>query len=186
MRRQLLGSTYDCVARWGLAQTTVVGVAREAGVSRATVYRYFPGGRDELLAAVVAFEYERFFLRLHEEVHQATSIEAVLERGLVFARRAVLDHQVLQRLLQSEAEVLLPRLTVESQHTLGLIARFLQPFLARHPLRPGVDPALAAGFLARMVLSYIGSPGRSDLEDPDQLSRVVRDHLLAGIVPARG
>ena len=185
VRQQLLDATYECVARWGLAKTTVGDAAREAGVSRATVYRYFPGGRDELMAAVVAVEYERFFRRLYEEVHQAASIEEVLERGLPLARQAVDDHLVLQRMLRTEPDVLLPRLTVESQHTRGLIAQFLQPFLERHELRPGVDPAEAARFLARMVLSYIGSPGRADLTDPAQLSRVVRHQLLAGIVPDR-
>jgi AcrR family transcriptional regulator len=186
VRPRLLEATYACVARWGLSKTTVEDVAREAGVSRATVYRYFPGGRDELMAAVVAFEYERFFFRLYDEVHQAGTIEEVLERGLPFARRAVDDHQVLQRMLETEPDVLLPRLTVENQHTLGLIAGFLQPYLEHQALLPGVDPAEAARFLARMVLSYIGSPGRSDLEDPEQVARVVRHQLLAGIVPADG
>jgi len=52
VRERLLQATYSCVARWGLAKTTVEDAAREAGVSRATVYRYFPGGRDELISAV--------------------------------------------------------------------------------------------------------------------------------------
>ena len=64
VRERLLQATYDCVARWGLAKTTIEDAAREAGVSRATVYRYFPGGRDELLSAVVGWEFSRFFLRL--------------------------------------------------------------------------------------------------------------------------
>ena len=71
VRERLLQATYDCVARWGLAKTTVEDAAREAGVSRATVYRYFPGGRDELISAVVGWEFARFFLRLYEEVSDA-------------------------------------------------------------------------------------------------------------------
>ena len=53
VRERILQATYDCVGRWGLAKTTIEDAAREAGVSRATVYRYFPGGRDELIGAVV-------------------------------------------------------------------------------------------------------------------------------------
>ncbi|HUA95396.1 MAG TPA: hypothetical protein VMB82_07685, partial [Acidimicrobiales bacterium] len=60
---------------------------------------------------------------------------------------------------------------------------FLLPYLDRHELAPGVDPAEAADFLARMTLSYIASPGRWDLDDPAQVSRLVRAELLAGIVP---
>src|SRR6185312_10727510 len=92
VRERLLQATYDCVARWGLAKTTVEDAAREAGVSRATVYRYFPGGRDELIGAVVGWEFARFFLRLYDEVHDADTLEEVMERGLVFAHNAILGH----------------------------------------------------------------------------------------------
>jgi len=54
VRTRILEGAYACVARSGLAKTTVEGAAREAGLSRATVYRHFPGGKDELLAGVVA------------------------------------------------------------------------------------------------------------------------------------
>ncbi len=89
VRERLLQATYDCVARWGINKTTVEDAASEAGVSRATVYRYFPGGRDELMSAVVGWEFARFFRRLYEEVHDAETLEEVMERGLLFARRAV-------------------------------------------------------------------------------------------------
>ena len=181
MRERLLQATYDCVARWGLAKTTVEDAAREAGVSRATVYRYFPRGRDELISAVVGWEFARFFLRLYEEVHDAESLEEVMERGLVFAHKAVLGHEVLQRILQTEPEILLPRLTVEANETHKLVAAFLVPYLVRHGMSEGSDLERAADFLARMILSYIGSPGRWDLDDPEQVARLVRAELLAGI-----
>jgi AcrR family transcriptional regulator len=183
VRERILQATYDCVARWGLAKTTVADAAREAGLSRATVYRYFPGGRDELIGAVVAWEYARFFTRLYDEVHSAESLEEVMERGLLFARRAITEHEVLQRMLQTEPEALLPTLTVESEGTQELIAAFLAPYVARHRLAPGVTVAEAADFLGRMVLSYIASPGRWALDDPEQVARLVRAELLAGIVP---
>ena len=40
-----------------------------------------PGGREELIGAVVSWEFGRFFLRLYEEVHEADSLEEVMERG---------------------------------------------------------------------------------------------------------
>jgi AcrR family transcriptional regulator len=181
VRERLLRATYDCVARWGLAKTTVEDAAREAGVSRATVYRYVPGGRDELISAVVGWEFARFFLRLYDEVHEADTLEEVMERGLVFAHNAILEHEVLQRILQTEPEILLPRLTVEANETHKLVGTILAPYLARHGMAEGAELDAAADFLARMVLSYIGSPGRWDLNDPEQVARLVRAELLAGI-----
>jgi AcrR family transcriptional regulator len=181
VRERILQATYDCVARWGLAKTTVEDAARAAGVARATVYRYFPGGRDELVSAVVHWEFARFFLRLYDEVHQAETLEEVLERGLAFAHNAIVEHEVLQRILQTEPEILLPRMTVEANETHTLVAAFLMPYLVRHGMAEGTDLDRAADFLARMVLSYIGSPGRWDLNDPEQVARLVRAELLAGI-----
>ncbi len=181
-RQRILEATYNCVARWGLSKTTLEDAAREAGLSRATVYRYFPGGRDELIDAVVSWQYLQFFGRLYEEVQGATSLEEVLERGLVFARKAVLEHEVLQKILETEPELLLPKLSVEANRTLGFISAFLVPYLVSHGVVPGVKVQEAADFLARMILSYISSPGHWDFGDPAQVAVLVRSELLAGIV----
>ncbi len=151
-------------------------------MSRATVYRYFPGGREELIDAVVSWQHVLFFVRLYEEVHGATSLEEVLDRGLTFARRSLLDHEVLQKVLETEPEVLMPKLTVESNRTVGLIAGFLIPYLHEHGMAEGVEIQEAADFLARMILSYISSPGHWDLGDPEQVATLVRTELLAGVV----
>jgi AcrR family transcriptional regulator len=181
-RQRILEATYACVARWGLSKTTVEDAAREAGLSRATVYRYFPGGRDELVDAVVSWQYLLFFVRLYEEVHGASSLEEVLERGLAFARRSLQEHEVLQKVLETEPDVLMPKLTVESNRTVGLISGFLVPYLHEHGMAPGIEIHEAADFLARMILSYISSPGHWDLADPGQVATLVRTELLAGVV----
>jgi AcrR family transcriptional regulator len=181
-RQRIIEATYACVARWGVAKTTVEDAAREAEVSRATVYRYFPGGRDELIHDVVVWELFGFFGRLYDEVQGAESLEAVMERGIRFAHRSIQEHEVLQRVMQTEPETLLPTITVESNRIRAAIAGFLVPYLHQHGLAPGVDPDEAGDFLARMVLSYMGSPGRWDLDDPAQVSELVRGELLAGVV----
>ncbi len=182
-KERILEAAYACVARWGLSKTSVEDVSREAGLSRSTLYRVFPGGRDELVAAVVGWEYDRFFARLYEAVRDAATLEEVIERGLTFAHRAIAEHEVLQRILKTEPELLTPALTVRSEGTIALVAAFLSPYLERHRLAPGVEVAAAADFLARMVLSYMTAPGRWDLEDPGQVARLVRAELLGGILP---
>ena len=52
---RLLDAACTCIARVGVAKTTLDDVAREAGCSRATLYRYFPG-KQQLLGALVARE----------------------------------------------------------------------------------------------------------------------------------
>lgn len=181
-RDRILEATYACVARRGLAKTTIEDAAREAGLSRATVYRTFPGGRDELISAVIGWATLIFFTRLYEHVQDAESLEQVMERGVMFAHRSIVEHEVLQRVMQTEPELLLPVLTVESNWIRQGIADFLVPYLEQRGLAPGIDPAEAADFLARMVLSYMSAPGRWDLDDPVQVAQLVRAELLAGVV----
>jgi AcrR family transcriptional regulator len=188
-RERVLAGAYDCVGRFGMGKTTIDDVARASGVSRATIYRLFPGGREELLRATVGWEMNHFFTRLAEAVADAPDLQSRLELGLAFARRSVLEHALLQRVLHSEPDLLLPLMTVEQHRVLGFITAYLRPLLdaeaAAGRVRPGVDLDAAADYVARMLLSLIGSPGRWDLSDPEAVRVLVRDELLGGIlVPA--
>ncbi len=181
-RQRIVEAAYACVARRGVAKTTIEDVAREAGMSRATVYRTFPGGRDEVINATVAWATLDFFGRLYEHIQGAGSLEEMMERGVMFAYRSIVEHEVLQRVMQTEPDKLLPILTVESNRIRDGIAVVLAPYLKERGLAPGVDLQDAADFLARMILSYISAPGRWDLDDPGQVARLVRSELLAGVV----
>lgn len=182
VRERILEATYDCVARYGIGKTTVEDAARAAKVARATVYRYFPGGKDQLILETIAWESARFFARLAEAVNDARSLGELLEELLVFGHRAVEEHAVLQKILETEPELLLPRLTVGSDRLVLIIQPFLMPWLAPDDLAPGLTPAAAAEYLSRMLLSHIGAQGSWDLSDPGQVHRLVREQFLPGIL----
>lgn len=187
-RERVLAGTYECAARFGLGKTTIDDVARASDVSRASIYRLFPGGRDQVLRETVGWEMNHFFVRLAEAVADAPDLATRLERALAFARRALLEHAVLQKVLAAEPDVLLPLLTIEQHRVLGYIRDYLRPLLETEReagrLRPGVDLGAAADHVARLLLSLIGTPGRWDLADADQVRQLVRDELLGGIVVA--
>ena len=180
-RDRILQATYACVARYGIAKTTVEDAAREAGISRATVYRHFPGGKDQLIRETILWESARFFGRLTPLVENASSLAELLEELVVFGHRAIEEHAVLQKVLQTEPELLLPQLTVGSSALVGIIKALLMPWLSSADLSEGVTADDAGDHLARMLLSLIGAPGRWDLRDPDQVRVLVREHLMAGI-----
>ena len=182
---RLIEATYACAARYGIGKTTVEDIAREAGLSRATVYRHFPGGKDQLVRETVAWEAGHFIDRLTAAVADADDFAHLLERALLFANRAFEEHAVLQKILETEPERLLPQLTVESERLMQLIRTFLLPYLMRDrsALADGLDPQRAADHVARLLLSFVGAPGRWDLTDPEDVRELVRTELLAGILP---
>jgi AcrR family transcriptional regulator len=186
VRERVLEGGLVCIGRYGLARTTVDDVAQASGVSRATIYRHFPGGREQIVADTVAWETGRFFARLGEAVAGARDLCELLENALAFARKALAEHVVFQRVVQTEPERLLPLLTVESFRILPVIGGFLVPYLEQERqvgrLREGADIGRTADYLARMVLSCIGAPGVYDLDDPAEIRLLVREQLLAGVL----
>src|SRR6059058_3568352 len=64
VQERVLEGALASIGRYGLARTTVDDVAQASGVSRATIYRHFPGGRDQVVKDTVAWEQGRFFQRL--------------------------------------------------------------------------------------------------------------------------
>jgi AcrR family transcriptional regulator len=185
-RERVLAATYACVARFGMGKTTVEDVVKESGVSRASIYRLFPGGKDQLLRETVGWEMNHFFGRLAEAVYDAPDFASLLEEGLVFAHRSIQEHEVLRKVLETEPERLLPLITVEQHRVLDFITAFLLPYLEREQragrVRPGVDLEATTEYVARLVLSLIGSPGRWDMDDPEQVHVLVREELLGGIL----
>src|SRR5438093_2337549 len=53
---RILAAAFSCAGRIGLVRTTMADVAREARLSRQTVYRYFASKHDLLMALVIREE----------------------------------------------------------------------------------------------------------------------------------
>ena len=179
----VVAATLRCIARWGVAKTSLDDVAREAGVSRATVYRLFPGGKDALLQAVAASEVAAFFARLDSRLREADTLEDLLVVGITEASRALNAHAALQVLLIHEPEVILSRLAFhEADEVLRAVSAFAAPHLSRF-LGDDDEAARAAEWVARIVLSYTTNPGSAvELEDPESVRRLVGKFVLPGLL----
>jgi AcrR family transcriptional regulator len=185
-RERVLGGAYECIARTGMAKTTVDDIAAASGVSRATIYRIIPGGKDEVLRETVGWEMDRFFLHLGAEIGDAADFPTFLERALPLARQELRGHAVLQKVLETEPDRLNTLITVQQHRVIGAIAAYFLPLLERDRaagrVRPDADLAQCAEYVARLSLSLIASPGRHDLGDPAEVHRLVRRELLGGVL----
>ena len=182
---RIVGGALRCVARWGLAKTTVEDVAREAGCSRATLYRAFPGGKDAVFAAVAEVEHGRLEQAVASAVTAADDVEDALVGAITAVGRHLDGHQVFQFLLAHEPGLVLPHLAFhELDALLARVRAVGGPLLERH-LGPETA-ARTAEWAARIVISHTCSPSAGvQLTDDVSVRRLVRAFVLPGLlIPA--
>jgi AcrR family transcriptional regulator len=184
-RVRFVDGALRCLARQGILKTTVDDIAKEAGLSRATLYRTFPKGKEAVFAAAAEVEVARLFSALAVEMGEARDLEDLLVAGLTGAAQRLGTHRALGYLLTYEPGVILPHLTFSKMDEILLAAsNFAAPFFARW-LDP--DGAMrAAEWAVRIVVSYLG-PLRSgvDLADPEVARHLVTTFVLPGVLALR-
>ncbi|MFN8052887.1 MAG: TetR/AcrR family transcriptional regulator [Acidimicrobiales bacterium] len=181
-RDRIMDAVLVCVDRGGLRSFALEDVAAEAGFSRATIYRHFPGGRTQLINDTVTREVGAFWGELADFVRPYGAIEDRLVIGLMEARRRIDGNDLLQRLVASEPDDFLPTLAESDQLVHLVLVGYLRDLILREELVEGLDVDVAAEYLARMLLSHIGTAGRWDLTDRAQVERLVRTQFLAGVI----
>lgn len=176
--QRIVDATLACIARWGLSKTTLDDVARQAGLSRATVYRAFPGGRDAILAAALHAEFARFLDDLGPALAVADTLADLLAGALGSAMAHITGSEALAGALANDPELLLPSLALERLEPVVAAARAVAlPHLSRFL---GSDDAdLVFDLCVRTVLSYglHPSPGL-DAGDPRSVRRFVDTVLV--------
>lgn len=184
-RVRIVDGALCCVARHGIAKTTVDDISRAAGLSRATVYRTFPRGKDGILAAVVETEVARLFSALAVAMGEATDLEDLLVAGMVESARRLSSHEALRYLLLHEPGAVLPYLTFSRLDRVLLAAGDLAaPFFGRW-LEPE-QASRAAEWAVRIVMAYCANPAPgTDLTNPDETRALVRTFVLPGILALR-
>lgn len=175
-RERLLEAAYAVFEHKGVADGTMSEVAEQAGVGRATLYRYF-AGKESLLEQLVLREARRLFAILDAELGVEEEPSSLFERGLITTLRHLRAHTLLQRVLTREPESILPLLTVQGAPLLEAAVDFATPYIERAvkaELIEPVDPRAAAEWGARIVLSLLLTPSVVvDLDDDEQVKAFV-------------
>lgn len=159
-RQRILDAALAQFEDFGLRRTTMEDVARHAGISRITIYRRF-AGKEALVEAVLLRESSRFFTALDAAVADLPTTDERLVEGFAFTLEHLRRHVLLNRLLSTEPEALLPFLTVDAGPILAAAREFLADRLDREIAEgrlPPLDVAVAGELLSRLVLSFLLTP----------------------------
>lgn len=167
-RARILDGAVLAIARHGLAKLGMSDVSLSAGVSRGTLYRYFPS-REELLRSLAEFEILRFQERIAAAVQHAPPGASRLEVALQQVTRSVREHPAIRRVIETEPAFVLAYLRAEFPALRATVGALLAPLLAdTGAVRDGVVRTdEMVDWLTRVMISAVLFPD----PDPDGMAR---------------
>lgn len=106
-----------------MRRTTLTDVAKRAGVSRMTLYRRYPDV-DHLVRALMTREFAALLEQVEQASGRGNAREQLVSRA-VDAIRLLSANPIMQRVLQLDADLMLPYLTDRLGSTQRLVEQFL-------------------------------------------------------------
>lgn len=166
----ILAAARQCYVEQGIAATGMKEVAAAAGVARSTVYRYFPG-RDELLVAAVRGEMIVLNGFIRERIADYAAPADQLVEGLILALREIPRRPLLAAVFASEdgsrARRVIWQSAVIVQFGEALMAHVIEPAADAGVLQDAVAPEVLVEWVYRLLLSFLTLPSnvlRSETE----------------------
>ena len=160
-RDRILEGALAALGRVGPRRLTMSDVSDRAGLSRGTVYRYFPT-KEDLLAVLAEYEQDRFadgLRRALEEDGPDPSLAAVVEYIINYLRQ----HPALPLMIDVEPEFVLAFLRRQLPVFHRITEELLGPVMSNaRPVREGIlTVAELNELLLRVVLSVFLVPGEN-------------------------
>lgn len=175
---RIVEAAASLIASQGLHATSVDDIAAAAGCGRATVYRWFPGGRAELLDVTLDRGVDLIFDECARRIADAGSLVDAVAITVNVAVVWLADDAVVQQLLADAPDTfatlispmrLEPLLERAGQFGLDHFCRFTDPLAA----------AWAGEWCVRVVTDHLRSPAPVvDLTDPAIARRFAESFLV--------
>ncbi|MCC7078414.1 MAG: TetR/AcrR family transcriptional regulator [Acidimicrobiia bacterium] len=182
---RILEAAEACFARYGFQKTSMEDIAREAGLSRRSVYRHFPD--KAALFNEVAAARTRIFL---DEIMRRTAVldglSAQIEEVARLTNRFIREDPISAALRRADPDSLARMVSTEAREMLGMAMEAIVPLIEtardRGEVRADLDVMRSAEWIARMVFSLSATPGVTfDIADPEQTAAFIREFLLPGL-----
>lgn len=182
VRDRLLDATFEVAATHGLSRLSVGDVAKAAGLSRQTLYKHF-SSREDLISQTVLREAGRLVEGALAAAEPHDDPLASLESAIAEALRQVRNHPLLDRLVATEPEALLPLLIDGESSVLSVVDLICRQMLEdRLPDLPEPDVRSAADLLSRMLISYSVRPPEAE---PEAVARFLSLALWGALAAPR-
>jgi AcrR family transcriptional regulator len=184
-RDVIVAAAFACFREYGMRKTTIVDIARAAGVSRSTFYEYF---RDK--AAIVEASAEamsqRFYRKLASAMDRGQSFEEKLSRAAIAVTQA---RRIIEPESYFDADEVGVMLTRDAAVLLQECTDFLGPYIAAAKLsgevRKDIDVQSAGEWCGRMLISLFNTPSLTmDMSDATAVSEFMSAYVMRGFAAA--
>ncbi len=184
VRERLLDSAEGCLEQFGPQKTSMEDVARSAGMSRATVYRYFEN-RDALLLGVASRQSSALASEAISYLSRFNTISDWLVEGLLFTLRELPNRPVFASLVTSLDSRASGNLLLGSTGLVQIGVNVLQPMFANAKaqglLRDDIDPEMLIEWLLRMLWTYLNAPSQV-ATDEEGMRKLFRMMLIPAVL----
>lgn len=172
LAERVLDGAERAFSRFGVRACTMDNIAREAAVSRVTVYRHV-GPKDEVFRQVVLRNSRRYYTLLESDFLDETGLADIVRAVFTRAQAGYRGNQLYRTLLELEPDTVLRTLTTEASGFYVQGVPFLAPYLKPY-LKTTAKAEIGAEWIIRVAISIVGTTGH--LLDPyvaDDLERLV-------------
>ena len=188
VRERLLDAAEGCLAQFGPQKTSMEDVARAAGMSRATVYRYFEN-RDALLLGVASRQAAGLATEAMSYLAQFDNIADWLVEGLIFTLREIPQRPVFASLVTSLDSRSASSLFLGSSGMIQIGVNVLRPMFGtakqQGHLRDEVDADMLIEWLLRILWTYLNAPSQV-ATDEDGMRTLFRMMLIPAVLKDPG
>lgn len=170
--------------RVGIRRARVETVAKQSGVSRATLYRRF-ADKDALVEAALVHKFMAFMGRLNEVMSAQPTLEESLVEGFVALRGMTRDDPLLVRLFAVEPETVMPLLTIRAAPLLAVARDFLVSTISAAGREPpdGTSFDVVAEMAVRLMHSLLAAPEGVIAQDDDGARDFARRYMVEQLFP---
>lgn len=185
VRERIVQAAEECFERHGVAKTTVETIAAAASLSRATVYRHFSGGKDEVIREVIVRDVGVFLAEQEKRLSGHHSAADALVDSIMGAVSYVRGRPRLAMLFAPEFAGQTGKITGGDAALTELVIAYVRPHFeqaqASGQIRAEIDVADAVELVLRIVFSLITVPGPQERTDAET-RRFLRTCVVSALV----
>lgn len=179
-QQKIIDAAIRCVKQWGIEKTNLNDIAKEAGVTRPTVYNYFPNRHDVIRIALLQSGYH-FAKRLMTHINSFDTLEDRLIESLVFALEELPKEPYLTIITQTDMS---SHVNADALNDAEGQAICLELFceIFRHQMPPVDELLEITEFTTRIMLSLLMIQGPLQ-RNIDEQRQFLKRRLLPSLIP---